>query len=572
MMPTNAAHRLPTMLVVFVAAVPVAAQSWLPPSPLPTWGAAAPASIVTLTHDPSLSATANGQRLHTALGVLQPGQGLAVGPGVWSVPQRLDLHGTGTPQAPLWLFAANPAQRPVITRPDAAQNVINVGSNGPARYWVLRDLDVTGGADLVRLYDCAHVWIDRCRLHDGGGVGIAANSTATDHLWLTRNEIVRPGPNTTGEGIYLGGNNGTPVTSWSVIAWNHVHDLRSAVLGQGDGIELKQGSHHNWIVGNVVSGCRNPCILVYGTGGNAQNVVEGNVCYDSDDAALQVQGEAIVRNNLVLGGATGFSSHDHQGQSRDLQFVHNTVVCQYRGASMQAWQGRPGMVFANNVVYSLTAEAVYFGNGSAGVQIAGNVVRGPVQNAGAGFVAGLGMQDFVDLSLSPWRFDATPRVGGPIDNRGSAVHTIGNDLLGAARTLPADPGAIPNRATLSADVDHVSPVTGGVQSFTFDAAPLAGSGYVIVGSISGTSPGAAYGPFTIPLNPDAWWATTLSSANSGGLQQTLGVLDAQGRAFAALHLPPLPAALHGVTGHHALIALQGGTIVHVSNPVPITLQ
>ena len=70
----------------------------------------------------------------------------------------------------------------------------------------------------------------------GTKFGIAANTFPCDHLHLTRNHIARPGPGTTGEGIFLGGNFGSVIVSWSIVAGNHVHDTRTAVAGQGDGI------------------------------------------------------------------------------------------------------------------------------------------------------------------------------------------------------------------------------------------------------------------------------------------------------------------------------------------------
>src|SRR6185436_7029207 len=100
----------------------------------------------TITYDSQQSATANGARLYAALGALTPGRALAIGPGTWSISSRLDLSGTGSAQAPYFVIAANPAQRPVITRPDANQNAVNVGSNAEARFWVLRDLEFTGGS------------------------------------------------------------------------------------------------------------------------------------------------------------------------------------------------------------------------------------------------------------------------------------------------------------------------------------------------------------------------------------------------------------------------------------------
>jgi hypothetical protein len=88
-----------------------------------------------------------------------------------------------------------------------------------------------------------------------------------------------------------------------VIAQNHVYDTGGE---QGDGIELKQGSWGNLIAENFVHDTHYPCILVYGTAGKPFNVVERNLCYGSGDAVLQVQGEAIVRNNVLANGATGF--------------------------------------------------------------------------------------------------------------------------------------------------------------------------------------------------------------------------------------------------------------------------
>jgi len=566
------AVRCCSLLVPLVLGDLAPSQSWLPPSTFPSWGAVPPATIVAIAFDPALSPTGNGARLKTAIDALQPGQGLAIGPGTWSIPNRVDLAGVATAQTPIWVFGADPLQRPVITRPDANQNALNVGSNGPARYWVLRDLEITGGSDLLRLYDCAHVWIDRCWLHDGNGVGIAAQTVNTDHLWITRNEIARPGPGTNGEAMYLGGNFASVICSDSVVAWNHVHDTRSAVPGQGDGIELKQGSHHVWIVGNVVHDCRNPCILVYGTGGNGENVVERNLCFDSDDAVLQVQGDAIVRENVVLGGSVGFESHDHQGQSAFLRFVHNTIVSDHRAAHLQSWSGRPGMVFANNVVYSLGAESIWFGNGSAGVQVAGNVVLGATANLAAGFVTGQGLADFVDVSLGPWRVDVTPRVGGAIDNRGSPAFANPTDLLGVPRALPVDPGAVTNRPALSSPVDSIAAATGGVQPLSFDAPPLANTSYLVVGSVTGTAPGVAFGPFLLPLVVDGWTSATLTSPNTSALQNTAGTLDASGRTVAAIVLPPLPPSLAGLVVHHALLAFANGTPRFASNPVPLLLQ
>ena len=35
---------------------------------------------------------------------------------------------------------------------------------------------VTGGDTLLKLYDCANLWVHQCHIHHGNGAGIAANT------------------------------------------------------------------------------------------------------------------------------------------------------------------------------------------------------------------------------------------------------------------------------------------------------------------------------------------------------------------------------------------------------------
>jgi len=535
----------------------------------------------TLAFDPALSPQQNGARLHAAVGRLVPGDELRIGPGTWSVAARFDVSIQASAARPVWIVGDDPTRRPVLTRPDAQQNVLNLGSNAPCRYLVLRDLELTGGGDLLRVYDVAHLWLDRCYLHDGNGVGFAAQTHATTGLHLTHNEIARPGPGTNGEGMYLGAGTNAVAMTDSVIAFNHVHDLRGARAGQGDGIELKQGCARNWIVGNTVHGARNPCLLLYGAGGQGRNVVERNLLYDSDDAVLQVQGEALVRNNVVVGGSSGFQSHDHQGATRDLALVHNTIVSVGRAAHLARWGGRPGMLLANNVLYSLQAEAVHFGAGSSGVRMVGNIALGSVFGGGAvtasgwpaGFVGGGGLGDFVDLDPRTLRWDATPVVGGMVDNRGDPSVWIGHDQLQRLRTLPADPGARTNAPTLVADRDAVPAARGGAQRLTLSlGAAMAGAPYVVLASASGTAGALVEQGFHVPLQVD--WLFDMSV--QGGLAPVLagatGALDGAGGMQATVTVPPLPAPLVGLQIHFAAAAWDGSRLAHVSNPVPLRLQ
>jgi hypothetical protein len=399
----------------------------------PPWAAVPPAQVITLDYDGGKTSAQNGAELKTVIQNLNPGQRLEIGNGTWSINAFFTISLQGTAGAPIWV-AAKTGETPVITRIDQNQNTINVGSGAAARYVALQGLDITGGDTALRIWDGRNVWIDNCHIHHCGGPGIEANSVDTAFLYITRNEI----NNTSGigEGIYLGGNNGSVVTHDSIVALNHVHDTGGT---QGDGIELKQGSYANWIVGNLVHDTNYPCILVYGTYGLAFNLVERNTCYNSSDNVMQVQGEAIVRNNLLMNGVLAFSSGNHQAQARELTVVHNTMINTNRAVNLSDWASQPNMTFANNSAYSKNGDAVRL-NGSAGVEFVGNTTFGPVVGIGSGFVHGTGLGDFVNVTWTATQRDATPVALSPAVGAGDFIWAVADDITAAMRSNPLDSG------------------------------------------------------------------------------------------------------------------------------------
>jgi PKD repeat protein len=104
--------------------------------------------------------------------------------------------------------------------------------------------------------------------------------------------------------------------------------------------------------------------------------------------------------------------------------------------------------------------------------------------------------------------------------------------------------------------------------------------YLLLGTTSGTAPGTALGPVTLPLNADAYTTFTATSPNSAILSSSLAFLDTSGNGSAAFHLPSgAPAALIGLTAHHAYLVFdlkidQSGTgaILTASNAFPLNLQ
>jgi len=401
----------------------------------PGWADIAPTNELSIDYDNGQTSAENALALESLLGALMPGDVVRVGGGTWSSANAFRIDARGTAAAPIWILAKS-GETPVITRPDASQNALEIGTGGGARYLCLRGFEITGGDIALRLHDCQNVWLDQCHVHDCPQNAITANSHDVDALYFTRNEVHNTGG--TGEGFYIGGNDGSVIASRCVIALNHVHDTGGF---QGDGIELKQGSWGNWIAENTVHDTPYPCILVYGTGGRPRNVIERNVCWHSGDNVMQVQGEALVRNNALFDGAIAFHSGDHQGQTRELVVVHNTFVNEGLCVNLASWGGRAGMVFANNAAYSHTGTAIQFGTGSSGVTFAGNVAHGSVYGVSSGYVAGTGLADFTAASWDGSSRDVTPSLSSALAGAAVAAWVPLDQLDGALRTPPYDAGA-----------------------------------------------------------------------------------------------------------------------------------
>lgn len=408
----------PLCVLIACLTLPLFAESPYDPS----WSGIAPKRVVPFTEG-------DGEALVKAVATLAPGDRLEIAAGTYRVDRLWDIRASGTAEAPVWIVAAEGAQV-VITRSDDRQNVVNVAQGGPVSYLCLRGLEITGGSHGLRLGQCEEVWVDQCHIHHNGGPNLTANSEDSRKLFLTRNHLHHGGGH--GEGMYLGGNDASVIMSESIVALNHVHDCGGS---QGDGIEVKQGSWGNLIAENHVHDTQYPCITVYGTGGKAVNVIERNRCYRSGDHVMQVQGEAIVRNNLLISAkGSGFHSTDHQGKTTRLEVIHNTIVNTGHAFSGGSWNGREGMVLANNLIYSRDGNALHFANGSEGVTITGNVLLGSGDKRGN--TKGRGLAE--DLPGISW--DATSSEGKPAPDAPVAVaderYLLPADFEGKPRTGP----------------------------------------------------------------------------------------------------------------------------------------
>jgi hypothetical protein len=223
----------------------------------------------------------------------------------------------------------------------------------------------------------------------------------------------------------------------SVIEGNWIHHTQQST--QGDGIEIKRGSHSNIIRDNVIHDTGYPCILLYGTEGNPRNLIEGNAMWSCGDSGIQAAADAVIRNNIILvTTADGFNSQDHQGVTpSNLEFIHNTLVGGNPCLRISNWDNKQGIVFANNAVYCDSGN--YQISGLTGVAAVGNVFSpAPPSFPTTAYVLGRSSTlDFVDVAGR----DVYPTADSALIDVGASAYMTPMDFNGASRSGQPDAGA-----------------------------------------------------------------------------------------------------------------------------------
>jgi hypothetical protein len=368
---------------------------------------------------------------------LAPGDTLIVHAGTYADSGRISIRVRGTADAPVLITAADGEARPRISRSASAplQNTINIEG---ATHLTIRGLEVTSnGGDGINLNsEPSHITLDDLVIHDVD-VGVNFRSDM-DHVHVRRCHIYDTGAGDgTGEGMYVGCNYGACVVRDSLIESNWIHDTLES--SQGDGIEIKRGSHSNVVRNNVIHDTHYPCILLYGTEGNPRNIVEGNAMWGCGDSGIQVAADAVIRNNVILDNPdNGLNSQDHQEVTPgNIEFVHNTVFGGDPCLRMHNWSNKPGMVFANNAVYCPSGNLKILG--LEGVIVGGNVIWPPTsQVPQSGYATGRSAAlDLVDAAGR----DAYPTADSPIIDAAAPTWSTAVDFNGTPRTGQPDAGA-----------------------------------------------------------------------------------------------------------------------------------
>ncbi len=412
-----------------------------------------------------------GGSFEAAVESLTPGDTLIVHQGTYADSGRIGITVKGTASAPVVIKGAEGEAPPLINRPASAsiQNTINIEG---ATYLTIKGLEITGnGGDGVNLNsNPSYIALENLDIHDVD-VGINFRSDM-HHITARRNHIHRTGiDGGTGEGMYVGCNYATCVVHDSIIENNWIHDTLPGTT-QGDGIEVKVGSHANIIRDNVIYNISYPGIFVYG-GGAGVNTVEGNVIWNCLEGIYAVA-DAIVRNNIVFNSGTGLSLYGHSqvSQMKNVTAVNNTLYNNTDGVYVR-WGGT-NMTLANNAIYCPGQTAINSGSGISGTAtVRANYVEGAmgadsIDNVRF-FSGGSAAAAFVDApGMDFWLKPSSPLVGTA---NPSFAPTF--DFNNTSRVGPYDVGAYETNGQPTNPDWKIGPgfkVTGG-QSLLPPAAP-----------------------------------------------------------------------------------------------------
>ena len=333
---------------------------------------------------------------------LQPGDEVVLRSGTYSDSRRLTIRHSGAAGKPITIRAAA-GEKVVFKRPDAKQNTFNLEG---CRHLRLIGLEITGGAAGIRIAPLQdvqpnNVVLEGLHIHHIGGVAVTCNHEGGryHHMTFRGNHIHHTAGH--GEAFYLGGNHATAIISDSIVENNYIHHLNGDHVSQGDGIEIKQGSFGNRIVGNVIHDTKYPGITVYGTAGKARNVIENNLIWNSDNNGIQAAADAIIRGNFIANAASsGIYSREHQGaKPGNLRIEGNEVIAK-RGSAVRVTGGQQGTANAkieliNNRLFARNAIAIRIDN---------KITVTAKQNRGLGNVTGW------SPTAQAWKTDATDRT------------------------------------------------------------------------------------------------------------------------------------------------------------------
>jgi parallel beta-helix repeat protein len=124
--------------------------------------------------------------LEAAIAALAPGEVPNLRGGVYVFNSRFLVSPVGTASNPITI-RSKPGERAHIRQDSPNQNIIEVQN---ARYFVIDNLEFSGGSHGIRLMSSSDITVSNCEIHDTGDVALSANSGGTyERLKILDNHI-----------------------------------------------------------------------------------------------------------------------------------------------------------------------------------------------------------------------------------------------------------------------------------------------------------------------------------------------------------------------------------------------
>ncbi len=285
---------------------------------------------------------APGEDWCAALNAAAPGDTITLAAGEHAGP--CTITASGEEGAPITLAGEDAA----IVYEGASANVTDLNGS----HLVLRGLrfgPTSADIDAVKIRAGEDITLSENRFDRVGGISVSANSADTARVSILNNEF----EDLRATGLYLGCHDGTCISADFLIQGNRFDGVTST--GVGYAMETKLGSYGT-IADNTVHDAQGPAVEVYGSSGGERTVVERNLVIGSRDAAtLEIGGgPALVRNNIVIGGAgAALSVYDYGGRGlvQDIVVIGNTLWGVGGAAvNLSGWEAGAGLAFEGNAL------------------------------------------------------------------------------------------------------------------------------------------------------------------------------------------------------------------------------
>lgn len=339
-----------------------------------------------------------GDDLQAAVDSLVAGDTLLFGEGVYTRTTALYFDSLqGTEDKPIVVGVASgehavlqlDSTYTIFVLADWDHNVIHLRN---CSYLEISGLEITAGRTGIETeFTNSHCTFRALEIHHVGNVGIRIANGNNSYMKCIDNHIHHTYQH--GEGFYIGDNDGSSDINNCLFEGNYVHHT-SLLQNQGDGIELKKGCWSNIIRYNVFHDTHYPGIIAWGTGKKDpqyNNRIHSNLVFlnSSGEHGIQVASECDVYNNIIFDGGNRkmysalFSSENLSSGTpmNNVRIFNNTFFATQRGVLLQDWQGKEGMVFANNAIFCLNSSDMAFSTNASdlsGVVIEHNYYYGSV--------------------------------------------------------------------------------------------------------------------------------------------------------------------------------------------------